>query len=69
MTFTGWFLDERTRVEEVRFDNGTTWDAATLMNLAASATEAADDLVGTLSDDTLDCFGGDDSAPHIQLHG
>ena len=49
-------------VQQVKFDDGTTWDIAALASKATSGTEGADTLVGLPGDDVMNALGGNDTA-------
>jgi len=50
----------RSRLEEVRFDDGTTWTVETVKTLATQGTLGNDNLRGYASDDTIAADSGDD---------
>ena len=47
-------------VDEIRFENGTTWDVATVKTLVQQATAGNDTLYGYATDDVLDGQDGND---------
>ncbi|WP_122313497.1 calcium-binding protein, partial [Pseudomonas marginalis] len=63
LTVNEWFLSTDSQVEQVQFDDGTLWDAATLTTLSKGvASEGNDVLQGDESSaDILNGLGGDDS--------
>ena len=50
-----------TPIQLVRFENGTSWNAQKLVNLALTGTAAAEELVGSPSHDRIDGDGGNDT--------
>jgi Ca2+-binding RTX toxin-like protein len=56
-----WFADPQYRIEQVRFADGTVWDAAVLSQAAVLGTPDADTLSGQGGDDTLRGRGGMDT--------
>ncbi|MBI4190070.1 MAG: putative Ig domain-containing protein, partial [Betaproteobacteria bacterium] len=56
MTAKDWFTGAAYQIEQVKFDDGTTWDVAMLESLVGSA-PADQTLIGTQGNDTL--LGGD----------
>ena len=50
------------KIEEIRFANGTVWDVATVTNMVNTIDHnSAETLVGSDADDTLEGFGGNDT--------
>jgi Ca2+-binding RTX toxin-like protein len=49
-----------TRIEQVKFDDGTKWNAATLYNLQMGGTEAVDYIYGTSRANVISALGGKD---------
>lgn len=63
LTLSQFFLNPILQVDEVRFADGTVWDAATLASRAQQdivGTDNADTLTGTDGDDVLRGLAGDD---------
>ncbi|OWW20174.1 calcium-binding protein [Noviherbaspirillum denitrificans] len=62
LRMSAWFHDSRFRVEEVRFANGTTWDANALADTASApvGTAGSDTLYGSSKDNSFNGMGGDD---------
>ncbi|MGH7231144.1 MAG: calcium-binding protein, partial [Nitrospiraceae bacterium] len=63
LTLAQFFLNPILQVDEVRFADGTVWDAATLASQAQQdiiGTDGVDVLAGTGRDDVLRGLGGDD---------
>ncbi len=59
--------DGYSRVEQIKFADGTIWDADVLGAMAASPiTEAGDTILGYAWDDNLDGLGGDDFVDGLQ---
>ncbi|MFK7869877.1 MAG: calcium-binding protein [Roseobacter sp.] len=48
------------RIDEVRFENGTVWTAADLIDMSNPGTEGDDVIEGTSGDDILNGLGGED---------
>ena len=63
MTVRGFFTSAAAKVDALRFNDGTVWDAATLLSLATTqiGTAGPDTLIGFDSDDRLYGLAGDDS--------
>ncbi|WP_177413993.1 calcium-binding protein [Pseudomonas tructae] len=60
-TVSGWFSNPSNLVEQIRFDNGTVWDAGYIRSATrGSASELADELFGDEQNNTLSGGGGDD---------
>src|SRR5207247_3904768 len=57
-----WFWQDRpdNQVEQVGFDDGTTWDAATIKQKVLNGTAGADTLVGYATADNLSGVAGND---------
>ena len=62
VTLAGWFAEDGRQIEEIRFQDGTTWGVDTLRQrtLALAGTAGADTLRGWSGADALDGLGGDD---------
>ncbi len=63
ITVRGYFNQDgasHSRLEEVRFDDGTTWTVETVKTLAIQGTSGSDNLRGYASDDTIAAGSGDD---------
>jgi Ca2+-binding RTX toxin-like protein len=60
LTLEGWLRPESRFIEEVRFSDGTTWNAAALLAQVTITSEASDLIDGTGFADTFDARGGDD---------
>ncbi|MGD9685492.1 MAG: putative Ig domain-containing protein [Desulfobacter sp.] len=54
------FSDESSRIEQILFSDGTSWDFATMRTRALLATDGDDSLVGFNSNDVMDGKGGND---------
>ncbi|MFT0860353.1 calcium-binding protein [Ancylobacter sp. G4_0304] len=61
ITVSGHFYGESYRIDQVRFANGTVWNAAKLASMAVAGTAGDDYLVGESGADALDGKGGDDT--------
>lgn len=61
MVVTDWFTNEKARVEQVRFADGTTWEVADIKQKVLEATPYDDYIVGYETDDVLTGGGGNDS--------
>jgi Ca2+-binding RTX toxin-like protein len=61
-TLSDWYSGSAAaRIEAVSFDDGTRWLGADLERMAATATAAADSLLGSAGGDALDGGAGDDA--------
>ncbi len=62
LTVYYWFWQDRpdNQVEQVRFDDGTTWDVAAIKEKVLTGTAGADTLVGYATADTLSGLAGND---------
>lgn len=60
LTVNNWYQNSATRVESVRFADGTVWSAATLESLIGPS-EEDDFLLGTSGADVIDGLGGNDT--------
>jgi Ca2+-binding RTX toxin-like protein len=63
LRLSSWFDETGGTVEAIQFDNGTVWDAATVLAMLPAkdpATEGDDILWGGMGDDVLDGLGGND---------
>ena len=62
LTVYYWFWQDRpdNQVEQVRFDDGTTWDAAAIKQKVLNGTAGADTLVGYATADNLGGLAGND---------
>lgn len=49
------------QISEIRFDDGTIWDASMMLSKSNEGTEFGDSLTGTTFSDNLNGLGGDDS--------
>jgi Ca2+-binding RTX toxin-like protein len=47
-------------MQQIRFDDGTTWDAATILAWLIAPTEGNDTIIGTSGADLINGYGGDD---------
>ncbi|MDP2794671.1 MAG: calcium-binding protein, partial [Sulfurisoma sp.] len=61
LTLSNWFVGDTYKVEQVRFADGTVWDAATLIAKANIPTTGNDYLTGSMGADTLSGGLGDDT--------
>jgi Ca2+-binding RTX toxin-like protein len=55
-----WFASDASKIEYIRFADGTIWDAAAMNAIASTPTETDDYLVGTPFADVIDGGGGND---------
>jgi Ca2+-binding RTX toxin-like protein len=62
LTVYYWFWQDRSdnQVEQVRFDDGTTWDVAAIKQKVLTGTGGPDTLAGYATPDTLSGFAGND---------
>lgn len=60
LTVKFWAKDDRARIEEFRFSDGTSWDAATINQQALTGTSGNDTIFGFGSDDTINGLAGND---------
>nr|MDA8124879.1 hypothetical protein [Deltaproteobacteria bacterium] len=60
LKITDWFSSESSKVEEIRFADGTIWDSAFMQQIVATPTDTDDYLMGTPDSDTIDGGGGND---------
>jgi len=58
--FSGNRIDNEVRVDEIRFEDGTIWNGATVAALLFAGTSGGDSINGLLSDDTITGQAGDD---------
>ncbi|MES3025321.1 MAG: calcium-binding protein, partial [Pseudomonadota bacterium] len=66
IVFNGFLLDDDTAtpynsVQQIRFDDGSVWDLATIVNKVLAGTDEADTVRGTLAADALDGAAGNDN--------
>jgi Ca2+-binding RTX toxin-like protein len=63
LTVLYWFWQDRpdNQVEEIRFADGTVWDAATIKGKVVTGTAGGDTLTGYPTADTLDGLAGNDT--------
>jgi Ca2+-binding RTX toxin-like protein len=61
LTVRSYFSSDANKVEQVKFSDGTVWDAATLLARSLIATEVSDYLIGGAGADVIDGLGGDDT--------
>jgi Ca2+-binding RTX toxin-like protein len=60
ITVQSWFDGSANRIESVQFDNGVTWNSATINAKTTTASQYADFYWGTASANTYDGLAGDD---------
>ncbi|WP_112076531.1 calcium-binding protein [Herbaspirillum rubrisubalbicans] len=60
LTLADWFNSAETAIDQIRFTDGTSWDAQQLTDQSAIATRHDDYLVGTSGADQLEGLIGDD---------
>ncbi|MRR58516.1 MAG: tandem-95 repeat protein [Deltaproteobacteria bacterium] len=56
-----WFAGPAHQVEEIRFADGTVWNASYIMNIVSTPTDTDDYLSGTPENDAIDGGGGNDT--------
>ncbi len=61
VTLNRYFWSDADRVEQVRFTDGTVWDAAILIAKSMLGSEGADNLIGGAGNDVIDGLGGNDT--------
>jgi Ca2+-binding RTX toxin-like protein len=61
ITITGWFSGLQYRVEQVKFEDGTVWDAATLIAYSALGSAGDDVLIGDAGNNLLNGLDGNDT--------
>ncbi|MGH8488357.1 MAG: calcium-binding protein [Gammaproteobacteria bacterium] len=61
LTLQGWFDSDASKIEEIRFADGTIWDLPAILARLPVATEAADTLYGLTSADSITGLGGNDT--------
>jgi Ca2+-binding RTX toxin-like protein len=60
LVMSNWFVNDAYKIEQVKFTDGVTWDAAKLAMLANAPTMANDLLYGTNENDVINGLDGDD---------
>ncbi|MGH9894286.1 MAG: calcium-binding protein, partial [bacterium] len=61
LTLQNWFESDASKIEEIRFADGTIWDLPAILARLPVATEAADTLYGLTSADSITGLGGNDT--------